>query len=45
MTETWKKLLDGKGYGGGIFVDLPKAFDTTNFNLTAKLHGHGFTDK
>ena len=33
LIEKWKKVLDNKGYGGAILVDLLKAFDTINHDL------------
>lgn len=42
LTENWKTSLDKKGYGGAIFLDLPKAFDTRNYELLLqKLHAYG----
>ena len=41
-----EKVLDGKGYGGAVLMDLSKAFETINFRLLlAKLHAYGFTNK
>ena len=43
LTEKWKKVLDNKGCGGVILVDLSKAFNTIHHDLLiAKLHGYGF---
>ena len=33
LLEEWKTALDEKGYGGGILMDLSKAFDTLNHEL------------
>ena len=44
LLEKWKKMLDNKGYGGAILIDLSKAFDTVNHDLlVAKLHVYGFS--
>ena len=46
LTESWKKSLDKKGYGGAILMDLSKAFDTIKHDLLlAKLHAYGFSKK
>ena len=39
LLEKWKNVLDKKGYGGAILMDLSKAFDTLrHYLLIAKLH-------
>ena len=39
LIETWKKVLDRKGYGGPVLMDLSKAYDAMNYDLLlAKLH-------
>ena len=39
LIEKWKIVLDSKGYGGAVLMDLSKAFDTINHDpLIAKLH-------
>ena len=44
LIEKWKQILDSKGYGAAILMDLSKAFDTINHELLiAKLHAYGFT--
>ena len=40
--ENRKKILEDKGFGGAILMDLSKAFDTLNQVLVAKLHAYGF---
>ena len=33
IIERWKKILDEKGFGGAVLMDLSKAFDTLNQEL------------
>ena len=40
MLENWRVILDKGGFGGGVLMDLSKAFD--NDLLIAKLHAYGF---
>ena len=43
LIETWKKLLDRKGYKDAILMDLSKVFDTINYYLLlAKLRAYVF---
>ena len=43
MLEKWRISLDNKGYGGGILMDLSKAFDTLDHKfLIAKHFAYGF---
>ena len=43
LLEKWRIMLDKRGYGGAVLMDLSKAFDTLNYDLLiAKLHAYGF---
>ena len=43
LIERWKKILDEKGFGGAVLMDLSKAFDALNHELlTAKLSAYDF---
>ena len=43
LIENWKKVLDKKGFGGAVLMDLFKAFDTIKHDLLiAKLYAYGF---
>ena len=43
LMEKWKKILDNKGFGGAVLMDLSKAFDTLNHELLiAKRYAYGF---
>ena len=45
LIENWEKVLDNKGFGGAVLMDLSKAFDTINHDLlVAKLHTYGFSN-
>ena len=42
LIEKWKQIIDNKGCGANILMDLSKAFDTINHKLLiAKLHAYG----
>ena len=43
LIETWKEILDEKGFCGKVLMDLSIAFDTIKHELLiAKLHAYGF---
>ena len=43
LTGKWKKVLDNKGFGGAVLMDLSKAFDTINHDLLIeKIQAYGF---
>ena len=42
LLEKLKKTIDSKGFAWGILVDLSKAFDTLNYELSiAKIYAYG----
>ena len=42
VIEKWKTVLDNKGFGGAVLMNLSKAIDTINHDLLiAKFHAHG----
>ena len=44
LIENWKKVLDKKGFGGAVFMDLSRAFDTIKHDLLiAKLYAYDFS--
>ena len=43
LIKNWKKVLDKKGFGEAVLMDLAKAFDIIKRNLLiAKLYAYGF---
>ena len=43
LIEKWKKVLDKKGFGGAVLMDLSKVFNIINHDLLiANLHTYGF---
>ena len=45
MIDNWKKQLGNGEKVGVIFMELPKAFDTINNLLSAKLKAYGFSEE
>ena len=46
LIDKRKQIIDNKGYGAAIFMDLSKAFDTINHELLIGwLHAYGFARK
>ena len=46
LIEKWENVLDRKGYGGVLLMDLSKGFDTLNDDLLiAELHCYAFIRK
>ena len=44
LIEKWKTVLDSKGYGDTVLMDLSKAFHTISFDLVfSKLRAYGFS--
>ena len=44
LIEKCKQIIDNKGYGAAVLMDLSKAFDIISSELLiAKLHAYGFT--
>ena len=46
LIENWKRVLEKKGFGGAVLMDLSKAFDKIKHDLLiAKLYAYGFSKK
>ena len=46
LIENCKKVLDKKGFGGAVLMDLSNAFDIIKYNLLiAKLYAYGFSEE
>ena len=46
LIERWKKILDEKGFGGAVLMDLSKEFVTLNHELLiAELRAYGFSNE
>ena len=45
LIKNWEKVLESKGFGRAVLMDLSKEFDAINHNLfIAKLHEYGFSN-
>ena len=45
LIDNWKKVVDNKGFGGAVLMDLSKAFDMINHNLLlTNLYAYGFSN-
>ena len=46
LIDRWKKILDYKGFGRAVLMDLSKVFDMLNYELLiAKLGDYGFNNE
>ena len=45
LIKNWEKVLESKGFGRPVLMDVSKEFDAINHNLLiAKLHEYGFSN-
>ena len=42
LIEKWKTILDNKGFGGAVLMDLLKAFESLNYELLIGKLANGF---